>query len=340
MCKDAFEGQETVRLKCGHYFHGLCGQKWYGSQTPCLCPLCRERFVIEHYFDESGSTQEESEEWKRVKRAAEEAMESESDMDTIFWNLIRLLPPHFFFPLELNVLNGGIRGSITVTFAPLRLHRREPAPEPARPLTQHEPTSPATLFPPLHPTAARPAVSRSLPRVRISRLRQMSRPNVPTPATEEAASPPASTRHEHTQTPDDSPHLRPHKRSRSGLSHDESVPHPRAPSPQDPFLGPTPLSPLSLFGATTSPIELAPRSPFAAHDLSPSSSLFDLVPPTPATPVPASSTLFSTPDSGLGDAPVPMAIARPSFQDGAPSAPSPSPLSRRLRQRRKAHEEE
>ncbi len=45
--------------------------------------------MIEHYFDESGSTQEESEEWKRVKRAAEEAMESESDMDTIFWFVLR-----------------------------------------------------------------------------------------------------------------------------------------------------------------------------------------------------------------------------------------------------------
>ena len=28
VCKDSFAGEETVLLKCKHYFHSKCGQQW------------------------------------------------------------------------------------------------------------------------------------------------------------------------------------------------------------------------------------------------------------------------------------------------------------------------
>ena len=38
-----------------------------------MCPLCRANFKVAHYFRHDGLEEQETDEWRRVKREAEEA---------------------------------------------------------------------------------------------------------------------------------------------------------------------------------------------------------------------------------------------------------------------------
>ena len=80
VCKDEFLGQETILLRCGHYFHGSCGQQWFRRQQPCRCPLCRGPFEVEHYYDDEGRVTEESDEWRSLRQEMRERAEASANL--------------------------------------------------------------------------------------------------------------------------------------------------------------------------------------------------------------------------------------------------------------------